>query len=156
MSFLLKSSSRFWDAITFCWNKIRTSNFHRMLCIYIDKFLNSYKWIFNSQFWYMQNMEFDYIQFVEKKWEKMNFFTKNVYFYPSEFHQNRYQCVDNLILFYMTLNLKWLGNSFKCYLLYTAVHKRGNILGRPLGFRGDPNKFSKVHLWNIVSDKIIF
>ena len=91
-----------------------------------------------------------------KKMRKINFFTKNVYFYPSEFHQNGYQCVDNLILFYMTLNLKWLGNSCKCYLLYTAFHKRGNILGRPLGFRGDPNKFSKVHLWNIVPDKIIF
>ena len=91
-----------------------------------------------------------------KKWGKMNFFTQNLYFYPSEFHQNRYQCEDNLILFYMTLILKWLGNSFKCYLSYTVFHKRGNIFGRPLGFRGDPNKFSKVHLWNIVSDKIIF
>ena len=91
-----------------------------------------------------------------KKWGKMNFFTQNINLDRCEFHQNRYQCVNNLILFYMTLHLRWFDNSIRFYLSCTICHKRGNNFGRPLEFRGDPNKFSKAHLWNIVSDNIIF
>ena len=87
---------------------------------------------------------------------KMNFFGLNIHFFSSKFHQNWFQLVGNLFLFYMIWNSGRCDSSSKWYPQNIICHKKGNNFGRPLKLRGDRNKFRRAHLWNIVSKDIFF
>ena len=118
-----------------------------MLSIYMDKFLESDKSKFKTNLIYAKIRIFYNLNFWRNKIEKNKLFTHILHVNCSKLHQNWYQCKGNLILSYMTPNSRWFDVSVEVISKILFYGKKGNNFGRPLGFKGDRNKFSRAHLW---------
>ena len=128
-----------------------------MLFIYMDKFLESNNWNQNFKriLIYAKIRIFCNSNFRGKNGKNM-LFTQILHVNCSKLHWNWYQCTGNLLLSNMTPNSLSFDNVFRCYLENTIIRKKGSHFGRSLGFRGDRSQISRAHLWNIISDEIIF